>query len=132
MTTNAVKGFSASYSVHEVWVFDDKDTSIRIYEEITLLIFLMALSVSVLCIDGKQKTDQRASKAKQNNLVVSSMKWRQEILLIMSPKEHNFRKKNIKRNKSVFLSRLEPCSENEIVIEIQQRWPNVSTCFYNL
>lgn len=59
-------------------MFDDKETNIRIYGEIAMLIFLMAFTGSVLCIDGKQKTDQRASKGNQNNLVVSSIKGRQK------------------------------------------------------
>lgn len=46
----------------------------------------MALPVSALCIDGKQKTDQGASKAKQNSLVVSSMKGRPKNVVINVPK----------------------------------------------
>lgn len=72
-------------------------------------------------------------QTKQNKTIFWFHQWKEDKnIVITSQKEHKFRKRNIKRNNSVFLSRLEHCNENEIVVEIQQRWSNGSTCFYNL
>lgn len=72
------KGFLYLTNVHVVWVLDHKEAILRIYEQITMLILLMTLPSSALCIDGKQKTHQAASKSKQNRLMVSSMQGRQK------------------------------------------------------